>query len=628
MESYQDITLSEAKTNENIKEEMKLNLEFYNSLKEGFTKEGKARNHYNIKYDATTVPKPNKGLSKIFIHIKCNELNAQAEIKAVTELSNGQKVEKWCAMDCVVQKQIGPPVTEYLEFAPRKTTVETNVDKRINLYVKQILNPGTKIKLEFTSDRDEPPITFAEDGNRVITTRSHKFEIEVPKITPDADGYRIIPVTFTATEDSFEGKLIASVDDTRVFSTTCEIIIENPNQTSAGLLSGWKFENEIGYPSYAWYEHANTKVHINLAIPIVKSILGKNKEEAEVRCDELQEAQVYLATMMMEAFFDNVVERLYQARTETVDVNASFEQAHKQMSGVRQRLVSEHGQAIIQSIAPNIRTKTSGGKVTYMDFKTENILLKLWDLEIKRDVIPPISFNELQDFKAKPANLFVFHFEIPGQVFEVGVYQFKNNSFVCCLHNYDKDEKYGTIMTEIDTMKQIFKPSKTTPSSITISDPVVSPVKISTWAGKPDKRLQVTALNANQYAMIPNPPTVNHSNILLETSSDWIADNGESLIQYGTYSSMLKNHQFKNNLVFFVSKDDLRQMAKIFVRTRIIPAFDSYNKIVKSFKDITAKCKNSNCLEEATGSAEILTKFGVTFTENIPHVKENCKHCS
>tara|TARA_R110000787_G_scaffold189197_1_gene300883 strand:- start:82 stop:978 length:897 start_codon:yes stop_codon:yes gene_type:complete len=42
MESYQNITLSEAKTNKDIKEEMKLNLEFYNSLKEGFTKEGKA----------------------------------------------------------------------------------------------------------------------------------------------------------------------------------------------------------------------------------------------------------------------------------------------------------------------------------------------------------------------------------------------------------------------------------------------------------------------------------------------------------------------------------------------------------------------------------------------------------
>jgi len=42
MESHQGITLSEAKTNEDIREEMKLNLEFYNSLKEGFTEEGKA----------------------------------------------------------------------------------------------------------------------------------------------------------------------------------------------------------------------------------------------------------------------------------------------------------------------------------------------------------------------------------------------------------------------------------------------------------------------------------------------------------------------------------------------------------------------------------------------------------
>jgi len=41
MESHQGITLSEAKTNEDIREEMKLNLEFYNSLKEGFTREGK-----------------------------------------------------------------------------------------------------------------------------------------------------------------------------------------------------------------------------------------------------------------------------------------------------------------------------------------------------------------------------------------------------------------------------------------------------------------------------------------------------------------------------------------------------------------------------------------------------------
>jgi hypothetical protein len=42
MESHQDVTLTEAKSNTDIREEMMLNLEFYNSLKEGFTREGKA----------------------------------------------------------------------------------------------------------------------------------------------------------------------------------------------------------------------------------------------------------------------------------------------------------------------------------------------------------------------------------------------------------------------------------------------------------------------------------------------------------------------------------------------------------------------------------------------------------
>ncbi len=42
MESHKGITLTEAKTNTNIREEMKLNLEFYNSLKEGFIKNGKS----------------------------------------------------------------------------------------------------------------------------------------------------------------------------------------------------------------------------------------------------------------------------------------------------------------------------------------------------------------------------------------------------------------------------------------------------------------------------------------------------------------------------------------------------------------------------------------------------------
>ena len=41
MESHQGVTLSEAKTNGDIREEMKLNLEFYSALKEGFVDEKK-----------------------------------------------------------------------------------------------------------------------------------------------------------------------------------------------------------------------------------------------------------------------------------------------------------------------------------------------------------------------------------------------------------------------------------------------------------------------------------------------------------------------------------------------------------------------------------------------------------
>jgi len=42
MESHPGVTLTEARSNNDIKEEMKLNLEFYNSLKEGFIKDSKS----------------------------------------------------------------------------------------------------------------------------------------------------------------------------------------------------------------------------------------------------------------------------------------------------------------------------------------------------------------------------------------------------------------------------------------------------------------------------------------------------------------------------------------------------------------------------------------------------------
>ena len=69
-------------------------------------------------------------------------------------------------------------------------------------------------------------------------------------------------------------------------------------------------------------------------------------------------------------------------------------------------------------------------------------------------------------------------------------------------------------------------------------------------------------------------------------------------------------------------------MAKMFVRTKIVPAFDAYNKIVKELTDITVQCQNQECNDVAIGTDEILTKFGVEVKEGVPHPKENCKNCN
>ena len=121
---------------------------------------------------------------------------------------------------------------------------------------------------------------------------------------------------------------------------------------------------------------------------------------------------------MMEAFFDDIVARLYDSRKETFDqVNPTFQESHDAMIKKRQELVSEYGQGILESIAPNIRTKTSGGRITQMDFKKENIQFKLWDHEMQRNAIPPISFNELKEFRGNPADLSIIHFETKCQIF-------------------------------------------------------------------------------------------------------------------------------------------------------------------------------------------------------------------
>jgi len=602
-----------------------------------FKVEGLDKTHFEVNWETSRVPKPNKkGLAKIPIFVKCNELLATAEIIAQTEKKNGELTgEKYCFLKCVEEKEgpDKPELTEYLEFVPKKTKVDTNVDKRVNIMAHQILDPGTKIKINFTCETHdfEPPITFAEDGNKKITGASHSFEVEVPNVPLDENAYRKIPLTFTGTGEGLRGKITASAEHESTTPTTCEIEIESISESGGGLLSGWDIRDVPNYGRYSWYNPKDTKVVINVGVPFVRKLLGKNKSEAEIRCEKLPETQVFVAQTMMEEFFDEIVIRQIEARLLVIPIELPTERdIHEFCNFEKQKIMKIYGEEILSIFAPNIRKKAAGGDVTYINFKNEGLEFKYWDLDLQQNVIPPISFNELKEFRGMPANLSTVHFEVNGQEFEVAVYQFDGDKFAVTLHNYDKDGKYKVVMPEIDRYRQIFRPTGKISSKITLEDPVFSTVKITCWVGEPEKRTRVVPLRYDQYHLIPDTPEMNHSNVIIEISPNWQNREGESLVQYAKYSDMSSNTDIttsKNFLVSLISKRQTIEMAKAFVRTKVVPAFVSVNEIVKKFKDITANCQTNTCDTTASGPTEILTKFGVYFDGKIPKPRETCKKC-
>lgn len=598
---------------------------------------GTDRAHFDIKWETDKVPLPNKkNLAKIPIFIKCNELSATAEIVAETEKKNGEKTGgTYCFLKCVEEKDPPElPLKEYLQFVPKHTKVETNIDKQVILWAHQMLEPGTKISVEFTCETHdfEPPITFENDGRKKIELSTHTFEVEVPDTTLEPNTYRKIPIIFTGTDEGLTGKITADVDNPRIIPTTCQIEIKNNSESKdGGLLSGWEVHNSPEYKGYAWYDPKNTKVIINVGVPFVRKILGNNELESKARCDKLPESQVFVAQIILDIFFDEIVKKMFEARKLVFDSQEpDYRETHDKMVFEKHKLMNEYGGEILEIFAPNIRTKVQGGKVEQFNFKKENLEFKLWDLDTQENVIAPISFNELEEFRENLANLYLVHFETNGQIFEVGVYGFKDDRFVCSLYNYDKDGKYKVVMQEIERFKQIFKPAKNIPKEIDLDEPVCSLVKISKWdINEDNKRSRLLPLLFDQFTMIPDKPELNHSNILLESSSNWLSKEGESVIQYAKHNSTLenkKNDQLKDNLVCFVSKINTRYMAKMFVRTIIIPSINDYNKNAKIIAvaiNVAEQHKNPNRTESDTGPNEILTKFGVEIKGEAPHAKKD-----
>lgn len=601
-----------------------------------FRKAGLDSAHFDVEWDTVRVPKPNKyGLAKIPIYVKCNEIDATAEIVAQTKKKNDEKtVEKYCFLKCV-DPQLPPedPLTEYLEFIPKKTTVETNVNKQINLWAHQILDPGTKIMVKFACETHdfEPPITFENDGRQKVETGTHSFEIEVPDTPLEPNAYRKIPIIFTGTGEGLRGKITADSAHKKVIPTTCEIEIENTSK-GGGLLSGWEIINS-SYDKYAWYEpDPICKVQINIGVPFVRKILGNSKDEVDVRCDKLPEAQVFVAHTIMDTFLDEIITRMFEARKLRFgEANPSYRASHEDMVFQKQYHMKEHGKEILDEFAPNIRVKTSGGNVHQMNFKKEDIGFRFWDLELQQNIIPPISFNQLEEFRGKPANMTPIHFEVKGQTFEIGVYEVAGK-FVVRMHNYDKDGKYKSVMPDIDNIEQIFRPPKQVCKKVSLVDPVFSAVKITGWVKQPDKnkRLIHEHIDYDQYDKIIEPPELNHANHLLESSSNWLSSDGDSLIQYAKYSDIDQSHANDNmmdKLACFVSSRNTMQMAKMFVRTKVVPAFVQFNDLVKTFKDVIAECEDAKCGERAEGYEQILTKIGFHREGENMVINKLCRNC-
>ena len=68
-------------------------------------------------------------------------------------------------------------------------------------------------------------------------------------------------------------------------------------------------------------------------------------------------------------------------------------------------------------------------------------------------------------------------------------------------------------------------------------------------------------------------------------------------------------------------------MAKMFVRTKIVPAFTDYNEIFKRFRDTIAECGNEKCDARAEGIQEILTKIGFHREGENMVINKLCRNC-
>ena len=99
---------------------------------------------------------------------------------------------------------------------------------------------------------------------------------------------------------------------------------------------------------------------------------------------------------------------------------------------------------------------------------------------------------------------------------------------------------------------------------------------------------------------------------------------------YAKYSDIDQSYASsdkKDDLACFVSNGHTIQMAKMFVRTKVAPAFVEFNNLIKTFKDAISECENEKCDERAEGVQEILTKIGFHREGGNMVINKLCRNC-
>ena len=575
--------------------------------------------------------------SRIPIIIKCDNIDAEAQLYAITERKNGQEAKTHCFLTCI--EEADNPPTKDIQFSQATYKAKAFQRKSVTLYLHpNVVPPGTKIKLELkslSSSGIELPISF-EDDDSEDKAKDHDFYYTVEDTPTNKYSYRTKRFPFTCNKEGFTFHLKASIPDKpKVEPDLTEITIEAADEGN-NVIDGWTVvpsEKSDTHDDVA-FESGIRLVKFFANNPTVRKYLGKNYEEANNRARKIPAVAMYVGERVMEAFLDQLV--LMKSEThpgfDYGVTEPSPSTIGRKMIEEKKELIFKHGKKVMECFAKNISTQTSGGTpqeiVIEDDRKT---MLTFWDMEREAGVVPVPKVSSLEETRGKVATRTVYHFEMRGQRFEISVYEFDGGFYAVALHDYQKNGKYKLVFPEFDSMVQIYRKPNVEQKWMDGKSLVCTPLKLTEWVGEPNRRIKQTPfIRKEDFKKIPDPPTMNNEGVVLEKSNNWVNEKtGHRLVEYAVREELFSDNDqsMKGCLYQLVESESTLMMALGFVRTKVVKMLQKYD-IIDSVRWEKVRCSTDGCTSEASGVDHVLAVFGVHFDGDRPVANPLCKKCA